>query len=379
VRLDALLVEAHARPKRERLSYVRLFKGLREEGCAGGYNSVGRCAGRWTAGRSAGALAAAAWLCGCAAVPSKAPDAARALRGTDRLCTLRAQPVQAARLEAHLTPEAFDAAADRLAAQGWSRTAVEVAEVIGALGPLQRLSEPEGAGPARGTGAELRRLRLRQAIGDRITAAMLDVSAALAEIDCEGERGDQIKNRLQAIETRRAWRLSLGSILAGALTAGVTGGLGLVGVPGADIAAIAGGAAEGSLGASVLFGEASGTLRTEPNLLREVWERPARSALFPETVWRYLNRPIPGQGGGPATIAEAVVAEWRAGDRFGPPGSAEERARTALLFGPGGTYTVEDLDVRESLLELLETSVALMNRDLRALLAELQAHSPAAP
>ena len=360
------------------MSYVRLFKGLREEGCAGGYNSVGHCARRWTAGRRACALAAAAWLCGCAAVPSKAPDAARALRGTDRLCTLRAQPVQAARLEAPLTAEAFNAAADRLAAQGWSRTAVEVAEVIGALGPLQRLSGPEGAGPARGTGAELRRLRLRQAIGDRITAAMLDVSAALAEIDCEGERGDQIKNRLQAIETRRAWRLSLGSILAGALTAGVTGGLGLVGVPGADIAAIAGGAAEGSLGASVLFGEASGTLRTEPNLLREVWERPARSALFPETVWRYLNRPIPGQGGGPATIAEAVVAEWRAGDRFGPPGSAEERARTALLFGPGGTYTVDDLDVRESLLELLETGVALMNRDLRALLAELQARAPAA-
>ncbi len=78
-------------------------------------------------------------------------------------------------------------------------------------------------------------------------------------------------------------------------------------------------------------------------------------------------------------MADAMIAEWLVGDRFGPPGSAEERARVALLFGPGGTYTVEDLDVRESLLELLETSVALMNRDLRALLAELQAHSPAAP
>ena len=142
---------------------------------------------------------------------------------------------------------------------------------------------------------------------------------------------------------------------------------------------IVGGAAEASLGATGLFGEASGTLRTERNLLREVWERPATSAFFPETVWRYLNRPVPERGGGFSTVAEAVIAEWRVGDRFGPPGSAEERERVALLFGPGGTYTVDDLDVRESLLELVETSVRLMNRDLRALLAELQAHSPAEP
>lgn len=332
------------------------------------------------AARRAGALALAALLCGCAAArrePSSA--AARASRETDRLCTLRAQPIRAVRLEAPLSPEALDAAAGRLAAQGWSRAAVEVAEVIGALGALQRLSGPEGAGPARGTAAELRRLLLRQAIGDRITAAMLDVSGTLAEIDCEGERGDQIKNRLQAVEARRAQRLSLGSIVAGALTAAVTGGLGLAGVSGADIAAIVGGAAEASLGATLLLGETSGPLRTERNLLREVWERPAESALFPETVWRYLNRPVPDGGGRSATVADAVVTEWRVNDRFGPPGSAEERARVALLFGTGGTYTVEDLDVRESLLELLETSIALMNRDLRALLAELQAHAPAAP
>jgi hypothetical protein len=36
---------------------------------------------------------------------------------------------------------------------------------------------------------------------------------------------------------------------------------------------------------------------------------------------------------------------------------------------------VDDLDVRESLLELLETGVALMNRDLRALLARIS-HEP---
>ena len=46
-RLDALLVAEHAKPERERLSYVRLFESLREEGYAGGYDSVRRYAQRW--------------------------------------------------------------------------------------------------------------------------------------------------------------------------------------------------------------------------------------------------------------------------------------------------------------------------------------------
>ena len=54
-RLDALLAEEHAKPKRERLSYLRLFEGLREEGYAGGYDSVRRYARRWMAERGAGA------------------------------------------------------------------------------------------------------------------------------------------------------------------------------------------------------------------------------------------------------------------------------------------------------------------------------------
>jgi len=43
-RLEALLAADHKRPKRERLSYVRLFEALREEGFAGGYDSVRRYA-----------------------------------------------------------------------------------------------------------------------------------------------------------------------------------------------------------------------------------------------------------------------------------------------------------------------------------------------
>lgn len=52
-RLDALLAEELAKPKRERLSLTRLFEGLRAEGYAGGYDAVRRYAQRWFAEHAA--------------------------------------------------------------------------------------------------------------------------------------------------------------------------------------------------------------------------------------------------------------------------------------------------------------------------------------
>jgi transposase len=57
-RLDTLLAAELAKPKRERLSYLRLFESLRAEGYGGGYDSVRRYARRWTAERGAGAQGA---------------------------------------------------------------------------------------------------------------------------------------------------------------------------------------------------------------------------------------------------------------------------------------------------------------------------------
>jgi transposase len=51
-RLDTLLTEELAKPKRERLSFIRLFEDLREQGYAGGYDAVRRYAQRYFAERA---------------------------------------------------------------------------------------------------------------------------------------------------------------------------------------------------------------------------------------------------------------------------------------------------------------------------------------
>lgn len=310
---------------------------------------------------------------GCAAPPARL---AEGLSPADRLCAPHARPHRAAlRVDPPLPEGDFLRAVEELAPRGYSRPAVEIADSIGALAELRRLATLDAAGPPRGTESALRRLALRQAIGERVLGAMLDIAAVLAELDCEGERGDQLQAVLQARETRRLRRLTIGSILAGALTAGVTGGLGLGGaVTAASIAGIAGGATEAGFGAAQLGGGPTGMLATDRNLLGELWRRPAEPVLFPQTVWNYLVRvrtgPVARQAG---PVAEALAAAWAADGRLGAPGSEEARARAALLFGAGGRYTADELETREALLELVQASVSLMNRDLRLLLADLQA------
>ena len=312
-----------------------------------------------------------ALLPGCASRLGPEPgDATRT--GFDRVCAPVSRTRHALGTTEALSSAALRSAADRLKARGFSQDAIDIAEIIGALPLLEQLLTAEmEATRGHALAAELRLLRLRLAISNRIQLAMLDVSSTLAVIDCEGERGDALRVRLEAAEDRRARQLGLVSILVGATTAALTGGLSLGGASaGGDIAGIVGGTAEASVATALLFGETSGTLRTERNLLREVWERPPRSELFPNTVWRYLTR-RPLDAPNRASPAETVAAEWRTGDRFGSSGSQSERRRIALLFGPGGTYTVQELEMRDAMLDLLEASIALMSEELRILVIAL--------
>lgn len=292
-------------------------------------------------GRSGGLAALAAlFLAGCAATPTRDVGTSFCAARVER----RAVPL----------PPSNPARAEALVAQGVSREAAQMAEVIGAVEGLEALFVAE-----RGRALDVRYLMARQAVADRVLLAMLDVNATLAAIDCEGERGDSLRGQLQRIEARRARNLGLASILLGATTAALSGGLGLAGVGSAgDIVGIVGGTAEASIGGALLYGSASGPLRTRRNLLGEIQRHPEQSALFPPTVWRYLTR----REAGSPSIAEEITASWR---------SAGLLREDDPLLAPEGVFTVEDLERRDAMLDLLEARIALMSRDLRVLLEEM--------
>jgi len=302
-----------------------------------------------------GIPAAALLLTGCAANPT--PPRRNA---PERRCAVYAPGPTS-------LPRPAMAAADqvRFAALGYSPVAQRAAHAVGVEPLLLKLT----VATAHRASLPIR-LQLRHQLSERLMQGQLDTAAAVAELDCEGERADRLRRRLEVTQNRAALRYGVAGLLLGAGTAAVSGGLSLLGAATASSAAgISGGLAEAGAGGGLLFMAApKGELPTPRNPLREVWDRPAESQIFPLTVWLFLNQPD-AQG---RTALDLLQAEWRTSDLLGDPGSAEEAESLALLMGKGGDYTADQLEVRGILLDLLEASVALLHQDLRILLREIR-------
>ncbi len=287
-------------------------------------------------------------LAGCATAPE-----IRSGIESERLCA----PPEAGP-GASLPPVAPLATVEAVATRlGKPVLAVLMADTLGLLPELDAIARPRP-----GLAGEVARLRRRQLLQDRLMLAMLEAAGTMAAIDCEGERGDQLRGLLQAREDRRNRRLSIASIALGAATATVTGGLSLAGAAtAADIAAIAGGTGEAAAGAGLLFTREEAELRHSRNLLAELDGQEGRH--LPALVRRHLLRERPD---GPP-LATRILAQWESGPLAGEDGAATR----ALVLAEGGRYGVGELSARDAMLDLLEAQVALMNRELRLLLDAL--------
>lgn len=248
-----------------------------------------------------------------------------------------------------------------------SERSLAVAAAIGTLPPLRILTDDARSD-------RLERIEARQRFLEAVLKAALDVSSTQAEIDCEGERGDRLRDRLIDLRERQLRRSALTGLIAGASTALAGGALALAKASTAIQAgvSITGGSVEASAGAAALSAPPIGFLKTERNLLVDVWERRPGSQLFRASVWHYLTDRNP-RAHPFDTIRDSLRAGWIASGRLGEEGSEEATRRTALLFGRGGYYTADDLQARDSLLDLLEATIARMTEDLEALMREVQA------
>lgn len=298
------------------------------------------------------ALAALLLLAGC--------GTARPPEVGSRFCTTRIGP------SAIALPPAAPGRIEALRAAGFSSDGLETAEAIGALDILQQLVQAE-----RAPRPDVPLLLARQQVTQHVLLGLLDVQATLAAIDCAGERGAQLRATLVRMDSRSSRNLGLAGLVIGGATAAITGGLSLASLSNAgDIAGIVGGSLGSAVGGAQLYVGASGQLRSEANPLAELRNQPDHSTLFPATVWRYLTRrDTPGA----PNIADEILAEWRSAGLIG------DDASDAALFAPEARVSVDDLDRRDAMYDLLEARIALMNRDLRLFLEEIVARPLTTP
>lgn len=265
-------------------------------------------------------------------------------------------------------------AAQISAATGFSPLSVEAAHAFDALPLLKQIPDAERALAEHREGAKEALQGLRSQIIERILLVSFQNTSVNAEISCEQARAEQLADYLEEQNDNRARLLTIAAIVVGGLWGIVGGSLALADHTAAEgIVGIVGGALTTVFGAAALFQNQRAYLGHPRNLLREIWEGPTASLLFPDVIWRFLNRPL--EEDPTITRRSIIISRWQQDGRLGSPGSDEEKRRSLLLFGEGGDYTVDDLYARAQMFNVLQSQIALISEDLEQLLRELIARA----
>ncbi|AMR27418.1 hypothetical protein A0257_10125 [Hymenobacter psoromatis] len=252
----------------------------------------------------------------------------------------------------------------------YPRRTLLTANALGLLPGLRQLLALQAAARQQpGPAAALAVAEQRQRLLAQVVLAGTTIGSVAAELDCEGERADQLSTYLAKLDSRRVQRYNTFSLLAGA-------GSGI----GATVASAQGGQYGFAIGGGVLTA-VLGLLALKPpkytadfqhprNLLTAVWTEQADSARWPPSLWYLLTNPA-FSNYGRASIAHNTRLRWQ---HYGPlahPDSKASQQLAALLFGSGGQYSGDQLAVRADLLNELQAAVRLFDQERQSLLLTL--------
>jgi|SRR5579884_46053 len=254
---------------------------------------------------------------------------------------------------------------------------IHAAHAIDALPLLQDIAASEQPVLEGRELLERRRERLRQELSNRVLLSLLQLGSVLSEIVCEAERADQLADRLEEREEHYARVLTVLAVVTAGVAGLVGGAVAIANESVAEgIVGVVGGVVSTAFGSAALIQHKTLDFKHPRNLLRDIWEGPRTSTLYPPAVWRFLNRPL--EEDPRATLRTAIIARWRRDGRLGEPGSKLEAHRTQILFAAGGRYDVEDFRARAQMLDMLEAQIGLMHQYLERLLEEVLARTHAA-
>ncbi|MGH9782821.1 MAG: hypothetical protein ACRD88_01440 [Terriglobia bacterium] len=243
-----------------------------------------------------------------------------------------------------------------------------IAAALGLLPLLTRSVALERERAAKQEGAEIELIRVRQQILARTVLATLEATSLAAVVRCEQARADELADSLFEKQSKNAQFATLVSVIIESVTIIATGALILASEGVAEgVAALVGGSLAATIIGVSLVQPAQHDFQHPTNLLKEIWENPQQAQYFPGPVWRFLNEPT--EDG--KSLREQLVASWKELGRIEGQTVEEQRQRFSLLFGTGGTYTIEDLRARGAMLEMLAAAIDLMHEELEVLVREM--------
>jgi hypothetical protein len=218
-------------------------------------------------------------------------------------------------------------------------------------------------------------LWLHQRISEQVMAASLQVDATIAQIDNEIARSNEVRGFLADRRDRAVSRLNLFSVIVGGAVGATSSGLQLsssLTKPAAGVG-IAAGTLSAGLALTGIRDEKGQTSRFnfESNMLAEFFDRPTLpNSRYPETVWIFLNEPIPtGQAG--ISRKEELLQTWVQVKRIDSLSSTEKIDHLTSQPSESLKLSIDDFEDRGAMLQDVRARISYLKRDLGLMLASL--------
>lgn len=204
-----------------------------------------------------------------------------------------------------------------------------------------------------------------QRINSAVWLANSEIDALAAELDCEGERIAQIASYVDNINSNRAKKFTVASILVGA-AAGIASAF----IENKDWnkgVAIGAGTIAAGLGFATLNPAGKKVRLTHKrNLLRDIWQASNRDSI-PPFIWFTLNEKRFTNAGASSLLAN-TRQRWIDYQFNGNV----IKAAASINFSDGGIYRAADLHYRSQMINQLQAVIRSIKQQLNAMLLELK-------
>jgi len=226
-------------------------------------------------------------------------------------------------------------------------------------------------------------LALQLQLVTRLSVLEIEASALLFEAQCVGNQMESTLRELDALQRRHEVALAVASIVVGAAaaTAGSVWDLRVEGSNAPAIVGVSGGAASATLGLAAFLPARRPVVFPHPrNLLTPILHGEDPDRIYPRFIFRLVATP---EIDGSASPRDEILEDWEQLLSELPPG--KRATAEAVLFGRGGLYDAELIDIRERMFDVLESHLNALDHDLELLyrytsrLVEVSPTSPDEP
>jgi hypothetical protein len=239
---------------------------------------------------------------------------------------------------------------------------IRMANAMGILPLIQKLLLQQADSSAQGVVTADHTLTIIQ---NRLLMASAEIEGIAAELDCEGERADQLANYLDGINRKRNTVLTGASVILGAAV--TVAAVAVSNNNTQDAVSVSGGLTAAGLGALLL--DTSGKeikLDFSRNILSDIWFQPSHSEIYSPFTWYVLNKKS-FSNSHTISLVQSIKKRWIT---FELNNRISDKAIT-LYFKRGGLYNADRLHTRASMLNQLQSTIRSIHQDMQSLIMAL--------